>query len=145
MTHRISAQHQTREVKFPFTLPGNVGAVDITQFALETFVNDLVLLSWRQATSILIFMLVNEVKKSRKRCAEFKAQSATVTQIVNTSEFVTYIFFIEILRMLGIVSNRHVEISFGLIYLELIYLEMTDVNFLLGCPVVTGHPNNVSK
>ena len=118
MAHRISAQHQTRKIKFPFTLSRNIRAVDITQFALEALVNDLVLLSRRQTASILIFVLINEVKKRRKRRTELEAQTTTVTEIVNTSEFIAYVFLIEILRMLGIVRNRHVEISFGLIYLQ---------------------------
>jgi hypothetical protein len=78
VAHRISAQHQSWEIEFPFTLSGDIRTVDITQFALETFVNDLVLLSRRQPPGILIVMLIDEIKKSWKGRAELKAQTAAV-------------------------------------------------------------------
>jgi hypothetical protein len=45
---------------------------------LETFVNDLVLLSRRQPPGILIVVLIDEIKKSWKGRAELKAQTAAV-------------------------------------------------------------------
>jgi hypothetical protein len=45
---------------------------------LETLIDHLILLGWRQAASILIFVLIDEIKKSWKGRAELKAQTAAV-------------------------------------------------------------------
>ena len=84
-----------------------VRAIDGTQFALETFVNALILLSRSQATSVLIIVTIDVVKQRGKRRTEFETQTATMAEVVDPSEFISNVLFIKVLRMLRVVCDRH--------------------------------------
>ena len=87
---------------------GNIGAVDVAEFALEAFINNLILLCWSQATRILIVVSIDIGKQSRKRCAVLKAQTTPVAEVVHARELFTQVGLIEVVRMIWIVSNGHV-------------------------------------
>ena len=42
----------------------NVGAVDVTEFAVEAFIDDLVLLIGSELLRVLVVVLIDKVKKS---------------------------------------------------------------------------------
>ena len=85
----------------------NVRAIDVTQFALEALVGNLVLLSRRQPASVLIFMLIDITKQRWKRRAELKAQTTSMAKVVYASEFLANICLIGVQRMFWVVSNCH--------------------------------------
>ena len=107
-THGVGAQHKAREIESPFVKFGNIRAHDVTQFALEALVSNVILLSRRHLACILIVVRINVRKQRWKRRAKLKAQAATVAQVVHTLEFLAGVCLVEIERVMRIVNGGHV-------------------------------------
>ena len=107
VAHRLGSQHQAREVELPLVQLGDVRAVDVAQLALETLVDDTVLLGGREAPGVLVIVGVDHLEQGRERGAEFEAQATAVTQVVDPCQFIADVCLVEILGMLRVVGSGH--------------------------------------
>jgi hypothetical protein len=65
-THCSVSKHEAWKIYGAFVHLGNVRTIDVTQFALEALVGNLILLSRRQSAGILIFVLFYITKQRGK-------------------------------------------------------------------------------
>jgi hypothetical protein len=84
-----------------------VRAIDVTQFALEAFINHMILLRWCHLASVLVIVNVDVRKQCWKRWAEFEAQTTPMAEVVHTLEFMTGIGLVEVHRVVWIVCDCH--------------------------------------
>ena len=84
-----------------------VRAIDVTKFALEAFVNDVVLLCGCHLARVLIIVNVDVRKKCWERRAKLEAQATSMTEVVHTLELVTSVCLVEIHRVFWVVCDCH--------------------------------------
>ena len=106
-THGVCTKHKAREIECPFVQFGNVRAHDVTQFALETLVSNVILLSRRHLACVLIVVRINVRKQRWERRAKLKAQSTSVAQVVHALELFASVGLVEIERVMRIVNCCH--------------------------------------
>ena len=106
-THGVCTKHEAREIKCPFVKFGNVRAHDVTQFALEALVSNVILLSRRHLACVLIVVRIDVRKQRWERRAKLKAQTTTVTQVVHALELFASVGLVEIERVMRIVNCCH--------------------------------------
>jgi hypothetical protein len=84
-----------------------IRAVDVTQLALKTLVNHMVLLGWSHLAGILVIVNIDVGEQCWERGAKLEAQTTTVTEVVHTLELVTGVGLVEVHRVVGIVCDCH--------------------------------------
>ena len=107
MPHRVYTQHEAREVEFPLAETRDVRTVDVAEFALEALRHHLILLCRRQASGVLVLVLVDHVEQRRERRTELEAQATAVTEIEHSGHFVADVFLVRVLRVVGVVRDGH--------------------------------------
>ena len=90
--------------------PGDVGAVDVAELALEALVDDLVLLGAGEPAGVLVVVAVDQLEQRRERGAELEAQPAAVAQVVHAGELLPEVGVVEVLGVVGVVGGRHIQL-----------------------------------
>lgn len=88
-------------------LTGDIRAVDVTQFALEALIDDVILLERRHPACVEVDMTIDVAKEGRERWAELDAPTTAVARVEHTSELHTSVGLVEVHRMMWIVGNGH--------------------------------------
>ncbi len=110
-----------------------IRAVDVTQLALKTLVDDLVLLCRCEPCRVLVVVGIDEVEQRWKRCAELETQAAAVAQVIDTGEFVSKVVFDEVLRVERVIGSGHGAPQLG--------SEFDGLD--AGSPVLIGQPASI--
>ena len=84
-----------------------IRAIDVTQLALETFVDHVVLLGGSHLARILVIMHIDVREQCWERGAKLETQTTSMTEVVHTLEFVTGVCLVEVHRVIWIVRNCH--------------------------------------
>ena len=83
----------------------SVGAVNITQLTLKTFVDNLFGFSSRKLSYIAVMIIIYKVKKSRKRRAELEAHAATMTYFKVAGKLFVELLLIPVFFVVGVVRK----------------------------------------
>ena len=88
--------------------PGDVGALDVAELALEALVDDLILLRPGEPAGVLVVVAVDEFEQRRERAAELRAQTAPVADVEDPCQLLADVRVVEVLGVMGVVGDRHI-------------------------------------